>query len=203
MSADPPNPFSAAFDDPKPNPYQSPDFTDNPPVFNQGGNGELNSAILVQQRVLSILMIVHGSMSLLAGLLFVGIAIMVPAVMAAEGRRGPNGENFDQMKWFGFALYGSMGLCGLVPGGLQIYSGIQNFRLRGYTLAIVALGSGVLQMFTCYCIPTALGLLIYGLIIHLHGSTRLAYELAKQGHNFDSILAMTVSRNQPTAPRQP
>jgi hypothetical protein len=200
MSSDPPNPFSDPHNDPKPipfapNPYQSPDFADKP-GYSGGGSG-LDSSILTQQRVVAILLIVQGTMSALMGLLLIGAAIAMPIVLAEEMRRNPGFNGNDppvDPKWIILGIYGGMGLCNLCPGALQIYAGIQGIRLRNHTLGIVALASGALTITSCYCFITSLALLIYGLIIYLHDTTRKAFQLAKEGHSYDAIMQMAVQR---------
>jgi hypothetical protein len=198
MSSDPTNPFSAPYHDPKPNPYQSPDFTDQPQTYGGApGVSDLNPSILTQQRVVAILMIVQGTMTTLMGLMLAVAAVAVPMMIEADMRRN-NGFNGGpppaEMRWFMLGIYGVMGLCALSAGLLQIYGGIQGIRLRNHTLGLVALGAGVLTVVTCYCFPTSLALLIYGLIIYFHDTTRRAFELAKQGHNFDAIMQMAQQR---------
>lgn len=197
MSSSPPNPFSDPYGEPKPNPYQSPDFAEKPAFANPGGGNELNSSILTQQRVVAILMIVQGSVSTLAGLFFAGIAVVVPMVLEMDQR---NNNNFNgggpppELRWIMMAAYGAMSMCALIPGCLQIYAGIQGWKLRRHKFAIVALAAGVLTIMTCYCFPTSLALLIYGLIIYLHDTTKRAFQLAEEGRTFDEIMAMATQR---------
>lgn len=179
------------------NPYQSPNFSDLPPQSGQAPTGfELNPSILTQQRVVAILMIIQGSMALLVGLFFVGAAAFVPTVLAADlqRQRPAGGPPMEPFVWGLFAFYGGMGACGIIPGGLQIYAGIQNLWLKGHTLGVVAISAGVMSIGTCYCIPTALGLLIYGLIIYLNQTTKIAFQLAKEGQTFDSIMQLALTR---------
>ena len=192
MSSVPPNPFSE-FNEPKPNPYQSPDFAEKPPSF--GGN-ELSAAILTQQRVVAILMIVQGTLSTLMGIFLVVMAGVIPMMLEMDRRNnGFNGGGPPpELRWIMTAAYGGMGLCALIPGGLQIYAGIQGIKLRKHTLGIVALGAGALTLMTCYCFPTSLALLIYGLIIYLHDTSRRAFQLAQEGHSYDAIMQMTMQR---------
>lgn len=178
-----------------PNPYKSPDFSNPIAGGASTSDADLNPSILTQQRVVAILMIIHGSMAVLIGLFYVGAAVMLPMMIAADMRRqNPNGPNFEQMQWIFLALYGSMGLCGIIPGALQIYAGIQNLWLRGHTLGVVAISSGALTLGTCYCIPTGLALLIYGLIIYLHITTKRAFAMAKEGQTFDMIMQQALMR---------
>lgn len=202
MSADNPNPFSDPFNDPKPNPsapnpYQSPNFTDQPAYSSGPGDGNwLNPAILTQQRVVAILMIVQGVMSSLMGVFLIVMAIALPIMIEMDQQR----NNFNgggpppEARWIILGIYGAIGLCNLIPGLLQVYAGIQGIRLRNHTLGVIALGAGALTIVSCYCFITSLALLIYGLIIYLHDTTRRAFELAKDGRTFDEIMRMAAER---------
>ena len=201
MSSDKANPFSDPFNDPKPNPfapnpYQSPEFADKPGYGPDSGGSGLNPAILTQQRVVSILMIVQGVMSSLMGVFLVVMAIAIPIMIEMDQQR----NNFNgggpppEARWIILGIYGAIGLCNLIPGILQIYAGIQGIRLRNHTLGIIALGAGALTIVSCYCFITSLALLIYGLIIYLHDTTKRAFELAKDGRTFDEIMTMATQR---------
>jgi hypothetical protein len=189
-----------SFDSPKnpePNPYQSPNFSDLPQCNFGSANPELSSSILTQQRVVAILMMIQGTLSVLMGLVFIGAAIMLPQLITADMQRQarpPGGPNTDQMMWILLGTYSVMGACGIIPGLLLIYAGFQNLWLRGYTLGIVALSSGAISLGTCYCLPTALALLIYGLIIYLNVTTKKAFALAKEGETYDSIMQRAIGQ---------
>jgi len=176
------------------NPYQSPDFKDPPPQFGNAypTQGGISASILTQQRVVAILMIVQGCMSLIMGLFFVGAAVLLPGMIAADMRRQGNGPPIEQMQTVLLATYGVMAACGILPGLVQIVAGFQNIWLKGYTLGLIGLGSGMLSFGTCYCLPTALALLIYGLIIYFHETTRLAFQMASQGQTYDEIMRQAV-----------
>ncbi len=173
-----------------PNPYQTPNFSDPPAGYipPEMGNG-LSPGILTQQRIVSILMIVHGTLCLLMGMMLLGMAFLLPARLAADMRR-QGGAQPPNMEMILTVTYGVMALAAGGPGILQIYAGIQNFRLRGHLLGLIALGCGMFAMGSCYCLPTATALLVYGLIINLNDTTKRAFELAKQGHSYNEIMRM-------------
>ena len=54
---------------------------------------------------------------------------------------------------------------------------------------MAALISSVASMFTGYCAPTAIALLIYGLIIYLNDDVRRAFEMGEQGYPPEHIKA--------------
>ena len=90
-------------------------------------------------------------------------------------------------EWMMLAIYGSMGLVSLVIGVLGIWAGIRMMRFRGRTFGIVALSSGLLSLAGCYCLPTAIGLFVYGLIVLLNPSVKHAFEMGEQGHSANEI----------------
>ena len=85
------------------------------------------------------------------------------------------------------AMYGSMGLISLVIGVLGIWAGIRMLKFRGRTLGIVALSSGLLSIAGCYCLPTAIGLFIYGLIVLLNEPVKSAFAMGEQGRTAADI----------------
>jgi hypothetical protein len=135
-----------------------------------------------QITVVAILMIVQGSLEILCGIF---LAAMGPAMMVmmksapppSSGAAPPPEEMMTMMS----GVYIGMGVVGLIIGVLKIVAGIRNLKYRGRTLGIVALASGAVAIATCYCFPTGLGLLIYGLIVYVNSSSGKAFELGEQG----------------------
>jgi hypothetical protein len=120
-----------------------------------------------QVPVVAILMIVNGVIVSVMGLIYL---LMGPAMLAmfslgpAPSRGGPNpADKAIMMAMSGF--YVVIGLAVLVCAILNIVAGIRCLSYRGRTLALVALFSNLAPLFTCYCMPTSLGLMIYGLIV--------------------------------------
>jgi hypothetical protein len=77
---------------------------------------------------------------------------------------------------------------GLMAGAiLKLFAGYRNYRFRGRTLGMVAMFSGLVTVFGCFCFPTALALLIYGLIVYLDQQTVYAFQLGDQGQTPEQI----------------
>jgi hypothetical protein len=72
-------------------------------------------------------------------------------------------------------------------GILLIYSGISVARYQRRTLAIIALASGLITLFTCYCFPTSLLLGIYGMILLFNQPVAYAFDLRSKGHSAQEI----------------
>ena len=158
-----------------------------------GFEPRISASILVQIRVVAIFLIVHGVLLLIMGGFLIGISIFMPGMIAAQQQKmqqPPNGPSVAQMQTILFATYISMGIAGVIPGIIQIVAGILNFWLKGRILGIVALVMGSISIGTCYCAPTSIALLVYGLIIYLNNSAVQAFALAKQGLTWSDIEKM-------------
>jgi hypothetical protein len=68
-------------------------------------------------------------------------------------------------------------------------AGIRNYKFRGRTLGLIALGGGMVTVMTCYCAPTAIGLGVYGLITYLNPEVAQAFAMGEAGTSRDDILS--------------
>ncbi|HEV8483411.1 MAG TPA: hypothetical protein VGV87_07675 [Blastocatellia bacterium] len=158
-----------------------------PPGGYQGGGypplPPRRSGYVGQVTVVAILMIVQGSLVALIGL---ALMIIGPAMFAlsGSGHQAQDERIITQVGGVFYLLFGGL-LVG--AGGLNIVAAVKNLKYRGRTLGITALCLGTLAMFTCYCAPTAIGLLIYGLIIYLNQDVSRAFEMGEQGASPDQI----------------
>jgi hypothetical protein len=138
-----------------------------------------------QVQVVSILMIVNGALVSLMGLIYALMgptmfALMRPAPPGPSGASGP-GTTVTTMTTILSLIYVAIGLAVLTVGILNIVAGIRSLRFRGRTFALVALFSNLLPMFTCYCLPTSLGLMIYGLIVFFQTDVAYVFERVAAG----------------------
>ncbi|MDA1230450.1 MAG: hypothetical protein O2856_06720 [Planctomycetota bacterium] len=141
---------------------------------------------------LSILMIIHAAIEVLIGLGSATAAIVVPMMIRAEeaGRQGRrvNAPPMPQgLEWMLMAVYGGIGILFVLIGVIGIWAGIRMMKFRSRTMGIVALSSGLVALFGCYCIPTAIGLFIYGLIVLLNPQVRQAFDMGEQGYSTAEI----------------
>lgn len=165
----------------------------NPYAFQQTGPPAGSQRGLVHHvMALSILMIIHASIEVLIGFGSAAAAIVVPMMIRAEaaGRQG-QGMNATPMppglEWMLMAVYGGIGLFLLLIGGAGIWAGIRMMKFRSRTFGIVALSSGLITLFTCYCFPTSIGLFIYGLIVLLNPEVRQAFDMGEHGYSAADI----------------
>lgn len=191
------------------NPYQPPSFDptqfQDRPAFPPGSPyGPTNW--VGQVRIFAILNIVQGVLELMFGLMISAAGVFFPLMTqmdefkkAAAEADGPPPE---QMMWMVGGIYLVIGIVVLICGILRIVAGIQNYRFKCRTLGFVALIVGMAPVFTCYCAPTAIALLVFGLIIFLDPAVKAAFEMARQGRTTDQILA-AFTPYQSTSPIQP
>ena len=83
-----------------------------------------------------------------------------------------------------------MALVNLIAGGLHGYAGYRNYWFKNRMLGIVALAGGLATVLGCYCMPTALVLAVYGLIVYLNGPVTAAFQMVQQGHPADTVIAV-------------
>ncbi|MGI8979375.1 MAG: hypothetical protein ACR2FY_09125 [Pirellulaceae bacterium] len=175
------------------NPYQSPSFDpkqfqDYPSPFPPPQN--TGFGWVQQVRVVAILNCVQGGLECLMGTFLVGMAVFVPIMIRMEQRNNPGINSAPAgMEWIMVAVYGGIGGVVLIAGVLRIYAGLQNFRYRKRVLGIVSLVCGLASMIGCYCAPTSIALLIYGLIVYLHPAVQTAFEMGDKGTPADAILS--------------
>ena len=174
------------------NPYQAPSFdpkhfqdyaTPFPPPQNTGFGW------VQQVRVVAILNCVQGGLECLMGTFASGMGIFVSIMLQME-RRNPNIPNNGPppgMEWLIGGVYLVIGVAVLAAGILRIYAGLQNFRYRKRVLGIVSFFCGLVSMIGCYCAPTSIGMLIYGLIVYLNPAVQAAFEMGDKGTPTDAI----------------
>ncbi len=174
------------------NPYQSPQSPFVPgsqlgvmPPYQRPGR------LVHHVRVIAILMMVQAGLELLAGIGLIAVGAFMPQFMAMqmENMPQPQQQMPPEFLWFMFAIYGGMGLVALVAGILHGMAGMRNYRFQGRRLGIVAASAGLLTLFTCYCLPTAIGIAVYGLIVLLNREVTEAFAMAEAGHSPDDVLA--------------
>ncbi len=133
-------------------------------------------------KIVAVLLIVQGSLEVAMGLFYavVGPIMMdVMSTMPSSSTAGGGAPPASPELMTG--LYIVIGIAAIAAGALKIVAGIFNLKLRGRVLSYVALGSGLVSALACYCLPTALGLGIYGLIVLLNGKSGEAFAYVESG----------------------
>jgi hypothetical protein len=138
--------------------------------------------VVNQVQVVAILMIVNGSLVSLMGLFY---ALMGPTMfalmrLAPPGPPGGPGPGTTETTILSL-IYPAIGLPVLTAGVLNIVAGVRSLKFRGRVFALVALFANLVPVFTCYCMPTCVGLMIYGLIVFFQSDVARAFERVAAG----------------------
>ena len=139
-----------------------------------------------QVTVIGILMIVNGSLQTLMGIFY---AIMGPLMFSLFTRQGgpPVPAQAEQVFTVFSIIYVVLGSAAAVAGIMNIAGGIAALKYRSRGLVITALFFNLGAFGTCYCIPTSLGLMIWGLIVMFQGDVTHAFTLGASGYTVDEI----------------
>ena len=164
------------------NPYQSPrEAPLEAAAVSRGGRAK-------QIPVVAILLIVQGALELLMGGFYLISGGIVATIMARQPPPAGNPNLPFSPVWFMGGMYAVMGFGALAVAALKIFAGWRNYSFRGRTWGVAALVSGMASLVTCYCFPTALLLMIYGLIVYLSADAAWAFSMGDQGLSRDQVL---------------
>jgi hypothetical protein len=141
-------------------------------------------------KVVAILMLVQGALEVLMGGVFAAMGpVMFGLMKWTSGARG--GTSSSSEFWSAGVMSGIyllMGLPVLAVGIFRIVAGVRNLGYKNRTMGIVALAAGAVSVMTCYCLPTSIGLMVYGLVVYLDQQSQRAFALGEQGRPPDGIL---------------
>jgi hypothetical protein len=126
-------------------------------------------------------------MGLFTGGIGVFFAIMLQVERNNPGNRNNNGLPAG-FEWIFGGGYLAVGLVILAAGILRLYAGYRNFGYRSRILGIISLVCGMASVFGCYCAPTGIAMIIYGLIVYLNPAVQAAFEMGEKGMPSDAIL---------------
>jgi len=137
--------------------------------------------VVGQVKIVGILMIIHGILVLLVGGGLAAFAVYMVTSMPAPPGGGPE-------PYIVFGLYLALGLMFLVCGILNAVAGVRVMAFRNRVLGLVALFSNVLVLMSCYCAITAIGMMIYGLIVLFNSEVARAFEMVSRGATPDEAI---------------
>ncbi len=140
-----------------------------------------------QVKVVGILMIVQGALTSIMGIVFAALGPFIFAMMSLDKGHPPKADEKTVLTIVS-VIYLILGILVLIVGILNIVAGIRCLRFRGRTLAIVALFSNIVSAVTCYCAPTSIALMVYGLIVLFNGEVAEGFQLAAEGKDPESVL---------------
>ena len=180
--------------DSTPNPYQPPPF--DPKQFQDqplySGAAASDYGWVNQVRIFAILSAVQGMLEIPMGLFTTGMGFALPALMKwaeAQDKQAAKEAPPEAMMWMLGGFYLVIGIPVLASGILRIVAAVKNYRFRGRTLGMVAIIAGMSSMLSCYCAPTAIGLLVYGLILFMNPAVKAAFQMVEQGSTVAQVLA--------------
>ncbi len=183
--------------DSSPNPYQPPPF--DPKHFQdqpaQVGSAPSDSGWVNQVRLFAVLNAVQGILEIPVALYAIAMGVLVPAMSHFE--KIQNAQKLDddvaQMPawflWTVAGMYLTLGALVLVFAVLRLIAGFQNYRLKGRRIGMTSIIGGLVSMLTFCCLPTAIGLVVYGLVLFLNPAVKAAFQMVEQGHSVEQVLA--------------
>lgn len=140
-----------------------------------------------QVKVVAILMIVQGALALVMGLLVMGVgALGTFGVMASPSNPRTHDAAVGTVIMILYLIYG---LLITVAAALNLFAGVKSLGFRGRTLALVALFANLIPVLTCYCTPTSLAVMIYGLIVMFQQDVAQAFQMGEEGAPAETIVA--------------
>jgi hypothetical protein len=171
------------------NPYAAPQF-EAKPVAGQNSASHITPSSLVQQvRIFGILNAVQGGLELIMGLLFLFYAVFFPIMMSnpefQQQQPDPPPKEFLWAMGIGFGVGAALLLAVSVA---RIAAGVMNWRFRGRGLAMFSIIGGAVTVLTCYCAPTSIAVLIYGLVVMLSPQVKQAFAMAAKGTPPEKLL---------------
>lgn len=129
--------------------------------------------------IVATLLIVQGFLEILLGLLFLGVGAMF---------QWSGDKELENLKPMSFIM-AAVSVPAILCGGFRILAGYWNLQFRQRMVGMVALGVGLMTLFTCYCAPTSIALAIYGLVVYLNEPVVAAFNLGAQGRTSTQIHA--------------
>jgi hypothetical protein len=154
---------------------------------------EMQRGLVHHVTALGILTIVQGALVTMLGLVGAAMAVVMPLILKAQSGmpRRPGVQAAPPMppelEGIFLVIYGGFGAVFLAVGVLGIWAGICLMRFKSRTLGFIALSSGLIAIIGCYCLPTAIGLFVYGLIVLLNTPVKRAFEMGEQGYTAGEI----------------
>ncbi len=156
-------------------------------------------------RIVAVLMIIQGFLELAIGGMLTIMAFVFPSVLAAAIAADPQVQkqgapNAEEAAWVVMIVYLVMGLGGVIPGLLHVAAGFRNAFYKARTLGLAALSFGLATLPLVVCLPTALILAIYGIVVYLNPASVKAFEMGEDGYSGEAIyVTFFAPRPQPTS----
>jgi hypothetical protein len=136
---------------------------------------------------IGILMIVQGALELFMGCALVGYAVFMPQVLQQMQNQPGAPDMPAEMKQMFPVIVGVMAVLMFLIGLMTTIAGIQVMRFRWRVFGILSLVGGLGSLISCYCLPTALALAVYGLIVLFNEPVKMAFGFGSEGYPAQQI----------------
>jgi hypothetical protein len=154
-----------------------------------------------QVPIIGILLIVNGVLCILYGIVLMGMGPFMQWMFGMQAAQAPPEAQAqlkqmqEMMRIFTY-VYVVQGIANAVGGAINIAAGIPAMRYRRRTFVIVGLFSTVATFASCYCLPTSLGLMIWGLIVMFQKDVDEAFKMGAAGRSVDEIKSRFAERDR-------
>lgn len=167
---------------PKVNPYAAPvaDEVGSPVVYRR-------ATMVPQLRIVAICMIVQAGLELLFSGYLVAMSLFMPWAIAQQPPQNPLPPEEQQVFDIMFMVFGIGGAVLLVACIVRLVAGIMGLFYRGRTLGLVSHFLGLVSICSCYCMPTAIGVCVWGAIVYMNADVKRAFEMRSEGHKIAEI----------------
>lgn len=139
-----------------------------------------------QVSVIGTLMIINGVLCIIYGIVLMALGPFMQQFFEMQGAQAPpqaqqQMQQMQQMIHVFTVVNIVLGAASALAGVMNIAGGIAAMRFRGRTFVIIALFFNIAALSTCYCAPTSLGLMIWGLIAMFQKDVADAFTLGASG----------------------
>ena len=140
-----------------------------------------------QVKPLCICMIIHGALEMLAALYCVASAFMSSMFVNPPG--GPQipaaqQQFIENIAFFSLAIAGAVvGISGI----MRVTAGWSGLYFRNRRLGVISHFFGLLNILTCYCLPTSIGLCVWGSMVYFKPEVKNAFLLGEEGYDAADI----------------
>jgi MFS family permease len=138
-------------------------------------------------QILGVLMIVHGIIDVMAAIGMGAYAWLMPEFIQQAGAANGGKPMPPEAELMVVLIMGGIGVVFLVAGIGSILGGIWAIQFRRRSGVITGLIAGLAMLMSCYCFPTSLILMIYGLFVMLDPAVKFAFGLRQQGRGVKEI----------------
>ena len=163
------------------NPYAAPTVSD---LKSKPGG---RSTFVPQIRIAAICMIIQAMLELLFSGYLIAMSFFMNSVVVQQQQNSMPPEQQEMIENVFFFYFGIGGGLVLIIGVLRLVAGILGVMYRGRTLGLVTHFLGLVSMLTCYCLPTAIGVCVYGCVVYFNSDVAHAFKMRAEGNTVQEI----------------